>query len=364
MSAKQLLVFAEQDTSRHLASVTPVYMAYPVKGKLEPEPEYKEEAPAEWRAQDVAQGSTGDNEERTSTGSKYLWESRIYPGGELALLHEFVYGTSLDPVALASPNAAAQRTMYHSTSEMYGEGTQLLDRALALIPQTRKGSGTYGQVFLGHRPKDLDLSFKGGEAAEMKSNMMSGPWIGAPEQAAITGTSFPASKAFRSVPKVYLGAGATLTGAAPAYTDFAPGTMPLVKPDDLTIKMELGIEDVWKMNGFEGPSVTERKKAFMLTAEFTVDFADPSSGWSSYDAWKDRFSGITHLPFMMILNSSEIIPSCEDQTYQIGIYLPRMKVITDQADRKNDGSKDKIKVKLESRVDPAVNIACFAKLIC
>lgn len=363
MSAKQYLIFAEQDTARHQASADPTYMSYPVKGKLEPEPEYKEDAPPEWRAQDVSQGSTGDNEERTSTSSKYLWDSRIYPGTELVLLFEFFFGTSLPAVALAAPNAAAERTMYQTTSEMYGEGTQLLDRAIALIPHTRKGASTYSQVFLGHRPKDVEFAFKGGDAAEMKINMMSGPWIGAPQQAPITGVSFPGAKAFRSVPKVYLGDGATLTGIGPGYTDFAPGTMPVVKPDDLIIKMELGIDDVYKMNGFEGPSETERKKAVMLTVEFTVDFTDPSSGWSSYDAWVARFSGITLLPFMAILDSSEIIPDCEDQTYQIGIYLPRMKVVVDPADRKNDGSKDKIKVKLESRVDPSVNVAAFAKLI-
>jgi hypothetical protein len=140
--------------------------------------------------------------------------------------------------------------------------------------------------------------------------------------------------------------------------------MSMAKPDDTTIKRDLGIEDVWKMDGFDGPSTSERKKAIVDTVEFTVDFVDPSSGWSSYDAWEARFSGITYLPVMMILDSGELIPSCADQTYQLAIYWPRMKIIPDPADRKNDGSKDKIKIKLESRVDPSINVAAFMKLIC
>jgi hypothetical protein len=363
MSIKQFLAIAEQ-TVRGEAPENPQYLAYPVKGKLEPEPDFKEEEASEWRGIDSAQGNTGENEERTSTSQKYAWESRIYPGSELALLLKYIFGTASAPVALSAPDDAASRYLFHTTSEKYGEGTPLLDGALMLVPNTRKGSSTYSQEFLGHRPKDLDLSFKGGEAAEMKINFMSGPWIGDPEQAPIEGVEFPQTKAFRSVPKVYLGAGAAVTGPAGAYTDFAPGTMAAAKPDDLTVKMDLGEDDVWKMNGVEGPSVTERKKSIGITVEYTHDFADPSNGWSSYDAWTARFGGIQFLPFMLILDSPELVTGCDTQKYQLGLYVPRMKITPEPVDRKNDGSKDKVKFKLEGRVDPDVNVAAFCKLIC
>lgn len=363
MPVKQYLALSVQ-TIRTALDALPTYMFYPVKGKLEPEPTYKEESVTEWRGIDTAQGNTGDNEERTSTEQKYAWDSRIYPGSELVALFQFLFGTWADPVALTGPDAAASRYLFATTSTMYDEGTQLADTALALIPNTRKGSSTYSQNYLGHRPKDLELGFKGGEAAEMKINFMSGPWIGDPEQPAIDGVSFPAARAFKSVPKVYLGAGGVLTGSAPLYQDFLPGTMAYAKPDDLTIKYDTGQEDEIKMNGLAGPSVTVRKKQVVITIEYTHDFSDPANGWSSYEAWEARFGGITYLPFMMMLDSGEVIPGCTNQTFQLGLYLPKMKITTDQPDRKTDGTKDKIKVKLESRVDSSVNVAAFAKLIC
>jgi hypothetical protein len=360
MSVKQYVALSEQ-TARTALNGSPVYSFYPVKGKLEPDVEYKEEAVKEWRAQDTAQGDVSDD--RTSTAWKYALEGRVYPGDELAMLIKYLMGTAGTPTALIAPNAAADRTIFQTATEIYGDDSTLLDSAIAIIPNTAKAANTYSQAYVGGRPKDLELIFKGGEAAELKINFMGGPWIGAAEQTAIAGVAFPAAKAFRSVPKVYLGAGATLTGTAPDFTDFVPNTMPLVKPDDLTIKFDSGVEDVYKMNGIEGPSVTERKKQWSISLESTVDFADPSSGWSSYDAWAARFAGITYAPCMIVLDSSELIPSCTTQTYQLAVYLPKVKITVENPDRKNDGSKTKVKVKLESRIDPAVNVAAYIKLI-
>ncbi|MDD2365173.1 MAG: hypothetical protein PHN84_03320 [Desulfuromonadaceae bacterium] len=360
MSVKQYVALSEQ-AARTALDGSPAYLFYPVKGKLEPEPDFKEDAVKEWRAQDTAQGDTSD--ERTSTAWKYSLEGRIYPGDELALLMRHLLGYADTAVALDAPNAAASLQMFRTATEMYGDDAQNLDKALAIIPNTAKGTSTYSQAFVGGRPNSAELNFKGGDAAEIKINLTGGPWIGAVEQTAIAGVAFPAAKAFRSVPKVYLGSGATLTGTAPDYTDFTAGTMALVKPDDLMIKLEPGIEDVYKMNGIEGPSVTERKKQWSLSIEYTHDFSDPASGWSSYDAWAARFADIQYLPCMIILDSSEVIPSCSTQTYQLAFYLPKMKLTVDMPDRKNDGSKSKTKVKLESRVDASVNVAAFAKLI-
>jgi hypothetical protein len=360
MSVKQYVALSEQ-TTRTALNGSPAFLFYPVKGKLEPDVEYKEEAVKEFRAQDTAQGDVSDD--RTSTAWKYSLEGRVYPGDELSLLLKHLFGHAATPVAISAPDAAAEKTIFRTATEMYGDDATNLDSAIAIVPNTAKGANTYSQTYIGGRPKDAELSFKGGEAAEMKISFTGGPWIGAVEQAATSGVAFPASKAFRSVPKVYLGAGATLTGTAPDFTDFVPNTMALVKPDDLSIKLDLGIEDVYKMNGIEGPSVTERKKQWGITLEYTHDFADPSSGWSSYDAWAARFAGIQYAPCMIVLDSSEIIPSCSTQTYQLALYLPKVKITVETPDRKNDGSKTKIKVKLGSRIDPAVNVAAFAKLI-
>jgi hypothetical protein len=360
MSVKQYVALSPQ-TTRSALDGSPAYMFYPVKGKLEPDPEYKEEAVKEWRGQDTAQGDVSDD--RTSTAWKYSLEGRVYPGTELTLLIRRLLGKSDVSVALVAPNAAAFRTVFQTASEMYGDGSENMDSAIAIVPNTAKGLATYSQAYIGGRPTGAEFSFKGGEAADLKMSFIGGPWIEAVGQTAIPGVSFPAAKAFKSVPKVYLGSGATLTGTAPNYSDFVSNTMAAVKPDDLTIKFDSGIEDVYKMNGVEGPSVTERKKQWGVSIEYTHDFADPSSGWSSYDAWAARFDDIQYAPCMIVLDSTEIIPSCSTQTYQLAVYLPKVKITVEQPDRKNDGSKTKIKVKLDSRIDPAVNVAAYVKLI-
>lgn len=362
MSVKQYQTLSRQ-TLRSALDGTPEYFFYPIKGKLEPKPGFKNSDTPEWRGIDTRQGNTGENKERIATAPTYLWESRLFPGEELATLFEFLFGWTSAPVALSAPDAAASRQMFRTASEMYGDGTHLGEQALALIPNTKSGSTTVSQSFLGFRPKDGEFVFKGGEPVDFKMNMMGGPWISAPDQAAITGCVFPVAKAFRSKQKIYIGPGATLTGAAPDYTNFVPNTMPWAKADDLNIKIDLALNDVYQSDGEDGPTKTEETGQIKITIEFSIDFKDPSSGWSSRDAWKANFDDIQFVPFMMTLDSNEIIPGCTNQLYHFGMYLPKMEYSDDGADRNNDGKKDKIKVKLESCVDPSVNVAAFAKLI-
>ncbi len=363
MSINQYLALCEQ-TARNAMPVTPAYKFYPIEGKLDPEPTYKETPIKEWAGQDTAQGDV--MADRSSTEFKFPWESRIFPSAELALLLTHLFGGASAPVPLAAPNAAAQQTIFNTVSQVYGDGAALADKALALLPHTNKpGTAiTYSQAFLGFRFKDAEIDFKGGEFAKLKGTLTTGPWAGAAEQPAVPGVSFPSAKAFRSAPKIYLGPGAILTGTAGAYTDFKPGTMLGGKPDDLIIKLVPGHEDRYKMNGEEGPSVTEKIGPWKISIDYTHDFDDPASGWSSYAAWLANFGGIQYVPVMIVLDSKEIIPTCTNQVYELALYIPKMKITLPTPDRKNDGSKNKIKITMEHYIDPTVNVAAFAKLIC
>lgn len=357
MANKQYMTISRQ-TARNALNGSPAYMFYKLKGKLEPEPEFKEEATREWAGQDFAQGDTEHS--RTSTAWKYGWESRVFPSIELATLLEFLFGYATAPATI---DTSAKKVMFKTLTDMYDDSGAAFDEALALLPHTDKGGTTYCQRFLGGRIKDGELVFEGGKDVTLKLNFMGGPWISAPEQAEVAGMSFPAARAFKAGNLVcYLGSGATLTGSAPDYTDIAPGTMPMFKPDDMNIKFECGIDDKYKMNGVEGPSVTERTGSWKITAEFTIDFSDPSSGWSSYDAWKARFADIEYAPLMLKVDGGELAGAVSE-TRKLLLYCPKMKISNDAVDRKNDGSKTKVKFKLESLVDLSVNAALVAKLV-
>ncbi|OHD20429.1 MAG: hypothetical protein A2Y38_26340 [Spirochaetes bacterium GWB1_59_5] len=355
--SKQYMALSRQ-TVRNEINAVPTYMFYKLKGKLEPEPDFKEEATREWAGQDFAQGDTEHT--RTSTAWKFAWESRLFPSVELSLLLEFLLGYASTP---ATVDTTASRVMFRTISEIFAPDSPLVDNALALLPHTDKAGTTYHQQFVGGRIKDGELDFKGGADAMLKLNFIGGPWIGDPGQAEVAGMTFPATRQFRAGNlRCFLGAGATLTGTVPNYTDIAEGSMPAFKPDDLTVKITPNVDDKYKMNGYEGPSVTERTGSWELTVEGTVDFEDPSSGWSSYDAWVAQFADMAYVPFMLKLDSGEVVGAV-DQTAQMYLYVPKMKLTTDMPDRKTDGSKTKIKVKLTSLIDPAINVAAFAKLI-
>ena len=357
MSSKQYMAISRQ-TARNALNGSPAYQFYKIKGKLEPEPDFKEDIINEWSGQDLAQGGT--EHVRTSTAWKFPWESRIFPSVELATLLEFLFGYAASP---ATVDTTATTVMFKTLTDMFDDSSAALDKALALLPHTDKGGTTYCQRFLGGRIKDGEISFKGGEDADLKLNFIGGPWISAPEQTEVAGMSFPASRRFKSGNLLcYLGSGATLTGTAPDYTDIAPGTMPAFKPDDLTLKIEPNIDDTFKLNGYDGPSVTERKGSWKITADFTIDFSDPASGWSSYDAWAARFADIQYAPLMLKLDSGELAGSTT-QTRQLLIYCPKMKISNAAPDRKNDGSKTKVKFTLESLVDVSINVAAVAKLV-
>lgn len=359
MSTKQYMALCRQ-TARPTFPGSPTYKFYKVKDKLYPVPEYKEEATREWAGQDFAQGDTAHS--RSSSSWKYDWVSRLYPSAELAMLLEFLFGYASTETTV---DTSGKKVMFYTVSDMYEDSSPLADAALTLLPHTTKpGSATTTcQRFIGGRIKDGEMSFKGGEDAELKLSFMGGPWISAPEQTEVAGMSFTANKKFKSGNLTcFLGAGATLTGTAPLYTEIAPNTMPQFKPDDLTLKIEPGIDDKFKMNGEDGPSVTERTGSINITAEFTIDFSDPSSGWSSYDAWVAYYSDIQYAPLMLKLDSGEICGS-STQTRQLLLYFPKMKISNDGADYKNDGSKTKIKFKLESLIDASIGYAGFGKLV-
>jgi hypothetical protein len=357
---KNYLALSPQ-TVRYAADGVPSYLFYPVTGGVDPTVDYKENPVKEWRALDTSQGDISD--ERTSSSWKYSLDGRIYPGAELNLLLKHLFGYAVGANVITDAPGSASSYIFLTDPDMYGEGTQRVDNAIAVIPNTSIGNTIYRQEYLGGRIRRGEFTFKGGEAAMMKLDFYGGPWIGAAGQTATAGVSFPAQKAFRSVPTIYLGSGASITGTLPFYTGFEPGTMAQVSPDDLTITIDNGMEDIYKMNGVAGPSVTERVQQWSITAEFTVDFTDPSSGWSSYDAWVAQFNDMAYGAFLMKLLSQDHVFNCPNLYYTFKLYVPKMKVTVQPPDRKHDGSKNKIKVKMESRIDPAVGAAAFAQLL-
>jgi hypothetical protein len=78
---------------------------------------------------------------------------------------------------------------------------------------------------------------------------------------------------------VYTGA-ITRTGIAPDYTDFSFSSATRIKPDKVSVKVENGMEDALRLSGVDYPDKT-RAGQFKVTVEFSIDWEDPASGFSS-----------------------------------------------------------------------------------
>lgn len=72
----------------------------------------------------------------------------------------------------------------------------------------------------------------------------------------------------------------TRVGTAPAFTGFSFAGATRIKPDKVSIKMENGLEDAMRLSGADYPDRT-RVGQYKVTAEMTIDWEDPASGFSS-----------------------------------------------------------------------------------
>jgi len=90
----------------------------------------------------------------------------------------------------------------------------------------------------------------------------------------------------------------TRTGTPPNYTTFAFGSATQLIPDKVEITIETGREDKGRLSGLAYPDKTTNGK-FKVTCALTIDFEDPSAGFSSADersAWLAA-NGTTNLFF-------------------------------------------------------------------
>lgn len=360
--AGHYLAFAVQ-TERNTPDASPVYQFYPVKGDIMPSVELKDSPPGEYRNIHSSQGES-PTDTRVSTSWKYSLPGRVYPGAELKTLLLYLFGTRWDYSDIAAPNTAAVRSIFATANYPYGENEDLSNQAISIIPNIAMLNRLpVSQLFIGGRPYSLELSFKGGESATMKMDFSGGPWIGAAGEDAIAGVDFPPASPFPSTAKLYLGGTPVVTMDGDNLENFTVGTALQAMPDELTVKIESGLEDAWRLNGEPGPSVTERKSPWKISMEFTHDFGDPAAGFSTYQEWVSQFSEPQFLPVVLTLDSTTIVPGCTTQPYHLGIFIPAAKITLAQPEINYEGRKPKIKVSIESRSDAGHLHCAYLKLI-
>lgn len=158
---------------------------------------------------------------------------------------------------------------------------QLGTKALTMNMNLNEGVTVKNWPYIGGRVTALTFAQEAGQHLVVTADM-----IGQKRDASATAIASPTYaaenlRADYNNMTLYTGT-ITRTGTGPDFTDFSFGSATTIKPDSITVKIENGMEDVLRLGGLIYPDKT-RMGIYKVTIEFTLDWEDPASGFSSAD---------------------------------------------------------------------------------
>lgn len=357
--SQQFLAICEE-TTRGTKPGSPTWLYLPVLSQLQPKFVPKDEPRKEFRGNDSALGDSSVR--RVESQWSYTLECAYYPCAAVALLLTHSIGKAGTRTALSAPNEEAYTGILYPVAMPYGTGYPLADKAIGISANTDEAGTTKSQYFGGGRIKSVSIVVKGVDDVRLSFEIQgAGGWVGAVDQTAITDPDFSTLPApFVSGDALfYAGSGISRTGTAPDFTAIGAGTMNAMRSDELTIKITNGLEDKTVINGVRGPSFTTRNSQFAVEASLTIDYADPSSGFSSADEFKRIFSGVATTPLLLKLDNGEIIDATSGTAkFESWVDLPNMMLKADPPERNAEGKTPSIKMTYTSLYDTTAEYPC------
>lgn len=326
------------------------YVFYPVTGSIQPQFNATDEPRKEFRGVDTALGDA--TVRRLSSAWEQSLAGYLYSGAELDLLLKHLLGHA---GTRAEVDTTAYAGLFYPLAQPYGSGRPLGDSAIGVIPNTDEGGTTLSQYYGGGRIRSIAITGEPGSEVTMEATIGgAGPWVGDADQTAIAAPSFPAAAPFHfAEARFYIGSGITRTGVAPDFTDIAPGTMQTFMPDNFTLTLTNGLEDSEVANGVRGPSKTSRSGQFSGELTFTLDYEDPSTGFSSADEFKKTFAGPNTNSILIVLDNGQLAGAASEN-YQMIIDLPLLHLAPDTPERNSEGQQAKVSYTCTSLLNSTV----------
>lgn len=170
------------------------------------------------------------------------------------------------------------RHMMSPAGDPFSEAN-LGNKGLTLNLNLNEGSAVKNWPYTGGRVKSIGFEQEAGSALKLSVEMCGQKRADSEDETG--GAEFAAEPLrcdYRSL-RIYTGP-VTRAGIAPAFTGFLFEGATRIKPDKVSVKMENGIEDVLRLSGVDYPDRT-RQGQYKVTAEMTIDWEDPASGFSS-----------------------------------------------------------------------------------
>jgi hypothetical protein len=339
--ASQYLTLVEE-TTRGTTPAGP-YLFLPVISDVMPEFDADDKPRVEFRGQDTGLGDV------TVVRREVKWSMKIkcyyYPGKEVGLLFKHLFGNAGTRSVV---DTSGYKGLLNPILMPYGTGMNLGDKAIAIIANTDEGGVTRAQTYGGGRITDCKITCKGTDDVELEFSIQ-GAWIGAADQTAIGGVSFPGANPFNSGEyKAYIGGTPVRTGTAPNYTDITIGTAVQFIPDQLDITISNGLKDKVVGNGVPGPSRTYREGKFKIDVNCPIDYEDPASGFSSADEFKKLFTGPATNNLVIVWDNGDLAGAATVH-YTALLDLPyMMQKNPKKAERNAEGKTPSLKMGFES----------------
>lgn len=249
-----------------------------------PKMEFDDKRVKEFRGSDSVKGDTTVTRKSrkwtTSLEMPFFTEAGSAAGMSGTILKHF-FGRA------ASGQNGTSGQYYHMFSPVADpfSNANLAASALTVNLNVNEGAVVKNWPFVGGRVKSLSFVQEAGSNLKLTAEVFG--QFRDTVTAELGGAIFPAENLrcdYNNL-SVYTGT-ISRTGTGPDYTDFSFASATRIKPDKISVKIENGMEDVLRLSGVDYPDKT-RMGQFKVSVEFTVDWEDPASGFSSVVEFND-----------------------------------------------------------------------------
>ena len=325
------------------------YQWLPIMGSLFPTFNATDESRTEFRGNDSALGNAETSIVRRESQATFALECAYYPGPETGLLFKYDLGKE---GTRAVVDTSAYKGPLYPLAQPYGTGSELGDTGIGMVVLYDKEGVTYKQYYGGFRPFDFSMSAEGTGDVKLTFNVKApGEFIGAEAINDLTPDYTTLAAPFTADDvTIYIGSGVSVTGTAPDYTDISAGSMVQFCPDSINLAVTSGLDDKIQMCGVQGPSKTFRSGQFLATVTFPIDFADPSTGFSSYDEWYKKFAGPSTNAILITMDNEELAGAATE-TYSTAFFLPAVQTNSDTPTMNADGTQPTVSFTYTSLFD-------------
>ena len=304
------------------------YKFLPIKSGLVPKFEPKDEPRAEFRGTVLGKNNT----RRISSAVSHSLEAYFYPGDELGLFFQHLLGGM---VTRATLDTSAYKGLLYPVLMPYGDGAPLTTKAIGAVPNTNEEGTTKSQYFGGERVRSATISIKPDDDVSVSVELGApGAHVGAVDQTAIGSVSLPWVEPFTYAhAKFYIDAsGPSRTGSAPEFSDIDPSGMTQFFPDEFNISITNGLGDKDVLDVIASVNGTVREGEPVVECDFSIDYRDPSTGFSPAAQFKSLYSDAQAVAIVVVLEHTELAGAATEK-YKVVIDLPLLQVSAEPAER-------------------------------